>query len=98
MTFYAVSTRNAFEVTPHATYEAAAEYLVASLNGDYADDFWIECGRLCSNYNSRCDFTLSIYESPEDCVSSMRHLDDDVKVAAFRALADAMQAALEVEA
>ncbi len=89
--FYAVTTRNGFEVTPHATYEAAADWLLASLNGDYADDFWIESGRLCSNYNSRVDFDLSIYDCHDELIRSVSSYDEPQQ--ALRAIADALDIA-----
>lgn len=88
--FYAVSTKNGFEVTPHATEEMAGLHLINSLNGDFSDSVWLEGSTLKMSDRRGFDFSLDVFDGEQSLIESVVHFDSPA--VALRAIADAIEA------
>ncbi|BCI68043.1 hypothetical protein [Acetobacter aceti] len=63
--FYAVLTNGSVETKAFNTEAEAAQWIVDELGTDYADDFWVENGKL--KQSSAClDFTAAVFPSEEE--------------------------------
>lgn len=87
-----LTTQNGVFYEAHTNQAEAAKYLIGSLRGDHADDFYLDDdGRLVENPHSRVDFGLTIYGDVAEALDGLKNMDSDFLPHALRALAAAVE-------
>ena len=82
----------------HATSAEAVQHCLESLNGDYADAYWAsDDGQelIRGDRADNLDFTLRYYDSAGDALADQISLDAESLPYRLRALADAIESAIE---
>lgn len=83
----------------HETREDAVSWVLGELPSDYDGDFWAsEDGRQIERSSRGLDFTVEVFDSVEEAISSQLSLDDEALPRVLRSIADAVEAFYAVEA
>lgn len=89
--FYAMISKDGVEYAAFDTEVEAATWICDELGSDYADDFWVENGKLARS-GRMLDFGATVYPSLEEAVIGAARLDPGSAVTVLRALCDAIEA------